>query len=140
MELHKQYGPVVRINPRELHFYPPQFYDEIYAGPTRRRDRWEYYTKGFGMPGAGASTNPHDLHKARRAALSPYFSMQSVRNLQGVIEDKADLLMKRFKAFGESASGDRKPVNLEIAFAAYAYGIAGSCFIVDFLPNGCQTS
>ncbi|EXJ81909.1 hypothetical protein A1O1_07976 [Capronia coronata CBS 617.96] len=123
MELHKQYGPVVRINPRELHFYPPHFYEEIYAGPTRRRDRWEYYTKGFGMPGAGASTNPHDLHKARRAALSPFFSMQSVRNLQAVIEEKANLLMKRFKTFGESAPGDTKPVNLEIAFAAYAYDV-----------------
>lgn len=123
MEMHKHYGPVVRINPCELHFYTPQFYEEIYAGPTRRRDRWEYYTKGFGMPGAGASTNPHDLHRARRAALNPFFSMQSVRNLQGVIEGKVDILMKRLKGFGELASrGDKKPVNLELAFAAYAYG------------------
>ncbi|KAL2433865.1 Cytochrome P450 monooxygenase tpcC [Exophiala dermatitidis] len=123
MDLHKKYGPVVRINPRELHFYTPQFYEEIYAGPTRRRDRWGYYTKGFGMPGAGASTNPHDLHKARRAALSPYFSMQSVRKLQAVIEEKADMLMRRFKRFGESAPEDRKPVDLPIAFAAYAYDV-----------------
>ncbi|KIX05158.1 uncharacterized protein Z518_06030 [Rhinocladiella mackenziei CBS 650.93] len=122
IDLHKQYGPVVRINPCELHFYTPQFYEEIYAGPTRRRDRWEWYTKAFGMPGAGASTNPHDLHKARRAALSPYFSMQSVRKLQGVIEEKADLLMKRFKGFGEPAQ-EKKPMNLEVAFAAYAYDV-----------------
>ena len=101
IELHKQYGPVVRINPRELHFYTPPFYEEIYAGPTRRRDRWEWYTKGFGMPGAGGSTNPHDLHKMRRAALSPYFSMQNVRNLQNVIEEKVDMLMGRFKGFGK---------------------------------------
>ncbi|KIW25414.1 hypothetical protein, variant [Cladophialophora immunda] len=124
LDLHKQYGPVVRINPRELHFYPPQFYEEIYAGPTRRRDRWERYTQGFGMPGAGASTNPHDLHKARRAALSPYFSMQSVRKLQGVIEEKADLLMARFREFGDMRKEDaRKPLNLEVAFAAYAYDV-----------------
>ena len=78
------------------------------------------------MPGAGASTNPHDLHKARRAALSPYFSMQSVRKLQSVIEEKVDLLMGRFKGFGETndKEGGKKPVNLEVAFAAYAYGIS----------------
>jgi cytochrome P450 len=126
MELHKQYGPVVRINPRELHFYTPQFYEEIYTGPMRRRDRWERYTQGFGMPGAGASTNPHDLHKARRAALSPYFSMQSVRKLQGVIEEKANLVMKRLKGFGQEPGREgvkeKKPLNLEVAFAAYAYG------------------
>ena len=76
------------------------------------------------MPGAGASTNPHDLHKARRAALSPYFSMQSVRKLQSVIEEKANSLMGRFKGFGEinDKEGGKKPMNLEIAFAAYAYG------------------
>ncbi len=108
----------MRINPRELHFYTPQFYEEIYAGPTRRRDRWDYYTKGFGMPGAGASTNPHDLHRARRAALSPYFSMQSVRNLQSVIEEKVDLMLGRFRGFGVGTT----PMNLEVAFAAYAYG------------------
>ncbi|OAG41328.1 hypothetical protein AYO21_04491 [Fonsecaea monophora] len=123
-DLHKQYGPVVRINPQELHFYPPRFYEEIYTGPTRRRDRWERYTQGFGMPGAGASTNPHDLHKARRAALSPYFSMQSVRKLQSVIEEKADLLMARVREFGNVRKGDeRKPLNLEVAFAAYAYDV-----------------
>jgi cytochrome P450 len=74
------------------------------------------------MPGAGASTNPHDLHKARRAALSPYFSMQSIRKLQSVIEEKADLLMMRFKEFGQKENPDARVVNLEVAFAAYAYG------------------
>ncbi|KAJ9613905.1 hypothetical protein H2200_002041 [Cladophialophora chaetospira] len=124
IELHKKYGPVVRINPRELHFYPPEFYEEIYTGPTRPRNRWERYTKGFGMPGAGASTNPHDLHRARRAALSPYFSMQSVRKLQSVIEEKANLVMKRLKGFGqEEGAKEKKPLGLEPVFAAYAYDV-----------------
>ena len=78
------------------------------------------------MPGAGASTNPHDLHKARRAALSPYFSMQSVRKLKGVIEEKADLLMRRLKGFGQESGKEslqgKKLLSLEVAFAAYAYG------------------
>ncbi len=85
------------------------------------------------MPGAGASTNPHDLRKARRAALSPYFSMQSVRKLQSVIEEKADLVMKRVKGFGhEEGAREKTPLNLEVVFAAYAYGKLSRCILPNF--------
>ena len=58
-ELHKEYGirdcfllqsdpillnrsgAVVRINPYELHINDPEFYDEIYVGPTKgKTDKW----------------------------------------------------------------------------------------------------
>jgi hypothetical protein len=50
--MHEKYGPVVRINPYELHVIDPAFLEEIFPGPGRKRDKWEWTTKGLGVPGA----------------------------------------------------------------------------------------
>jgi hypothetical protein len=36
-ELHKQYGPVVRINPFELHVDDPDFWDELFHATVSKR-------------------------------------------------------------------------------------------------------
>lgn len=41
-QMHERYGPLVRINPDELHCSDPAFTDEIYAGPGRIRDRFPH--------------------------------------------------------------------------------------------------
>lgn len=38
-EMHKRYGPLVRISPTEIHCSDLDFSDEIYAGPGRKRDK-----------------------------------------------------------------------------------------------------
>lgn len=42
-ELHKKYGPIVRINPREIHIIDPDFIDELYVGASKRKtDLWSW--------------------------------------------------------------------------------------------------
>lgn len=42
-ELHKQYGPIIRINPYEIHIIDPDFIDELYVGPSKRKtDLWSW--------------------------------------------------------------------------------------------------
>ncbi|KAL8949689.1 MAG: hypothetical protein Q9183_007581, partial [Haloplaca sp. 2 TL-2023] len=42
-ELHKRYGPIVRINPFEVHIDDPDFYDEVYvSGSKRKTDQWSW--------------------------------------------------------------------------------------------------
>ena len=98
IELHKQYGPIIRISPWELHVSDPDFYETIYASSAlgHRRDKYEWFTKSFGMDKSVFGTPGHDLHRMRRAALAPYFSMASVRRLQPVIQERVDVLLERF--------------------------------------------
>ena len=42
-ELHKQYGPIIRINPYEVHINDPDFYDELYvSGGKRKTEAWSW--------------------------------------------------------------------------------------------------
>lgn len=38
-EMHRQYGPIVRITPHEVHFSDPQFLDALYPVGGRKTDK-----------------------------------------------------------------------------------------------------
>lgn len=42
IELHKKYGPIVRISPWEIHISDPHFFEKLYVG---RRQKWSFYTE-----------------------------------------------------------------------------------------------
>lgn len=119
---------MVRINPYELHVNDPDFYDELYAGHTRKRNKFEWSADMFGIPGAMLSTVDHDLHRRRRAPIAPYFSKQAIRRFDPVIRRKLDALNARLEEYEKSG----QPVDLDAAFTAlttdiiteYAFGIS----------------
>ncbi|KAK8092396.1 uncharacterized protein PG998_014881 [Apiospora kogelbergensis] len=47
-KMHETYGPVVRINPREIHIRDPYFYDEVYAPASRKREKDAHFVGIFG--------------------------------------------------------------------------------------------
>lgn len=116
--MHEKYGPIIRITPSELHISQPDFYDEIYAGGGRRRDKWERFTRQFGIPESVFTTVSHEKHRMRRSALNPFFSMGSVRRLQPMIEERLDAFLKRFAEFQESG----EPMVLSLGYAAFTNG------------------
>ncbi|KAB8221594.1 cytochrome P450 [Aspergillus novoparasiticus] len=124
--MHKRYGPIVRINPREVHISDPQYYDEIYASGTRRRNKDADFVSFTGLLLSSALTTDHDLHRYRRGLMNNFFSKKSVRRISHLVEEKVHKLMHRFEASHRS----NKVVRLDDAFAAmtsdvithYCYG------------------
>jgi cytochrome P450 len=94
--LHKQYGPIVRINPFEIHINDPEFYHEIYVeGRVRTSFKWMFQTDGPGLPGSVVMTKEHDVHKMRRGALNNFFGKRQVLLLEPVMQDKINRLMEK---------------------------------------------
>ncbi|OAL31574.1 hypothetical protein AYO22_01166 [Fonsecaea multimorphosa] len=124
-KLHEYYGPIVRINPAEVHIADPDFYNVIYAAgsggstreeqkPAQKRDKWSWFTRQFGLPLSTFATADHDTHRLRREALEPGFRKEKVASLQSLIEDVVRKLLDRFDEF--QMLGDALPISL--AFAA----------------------
>jgi cytochrome P450 len=111
-------GPIVRINPDEIHIAEPDFYDQVYASTKRKRDKWDWIVKSFGVDESLISTLAHDHHRIRRASLAPFFSKASVRALQPLLEQEMNVLLRRFREFQES----QEPLTLNVAFAAFTNG------------------
>lgn len=61
-------------------------------------------------------TNPHKLHRKRRAALNPFFSKASIRKLQHEIDDKAIQLVERLRNEKE------RVIKINHAYAALTNG------------------
>ena len=128
--LHEQYGPIVRIAPNELHIRDPHFFSTIYSGGAKGKvDKDEAFVRMAGAPSAGFSTREHELHRARRGALNPFFSKRHVVALERRVKNKVLLLRERLKEW----SGTGKPVQLIVAISAFttdvttefAYGTEG---------------
>lgn len=108
-------GPIVRISPYELHINDPEYYDELYVGPTTRRsENYTWTTKQFGPSTSVFATNGHELHRIRRAAIAPFFSIKSVQRLEPSVQSVIDRLILRFKGL----RGTGKVINILHVYCA----------------------
>lgn len=99
--LHKIYGSVVRIGPNEIHVNDPDFYDTLYAGPTRRREKDPWFLSSI-APGMSFAASNYDHHRARRGGLSPFFSKAAIRGWEPVIHENIGLLCQHFRQAQET--------------------------------------
>jgi cytochrome P450 len=111
-------GPIVRINPYEIHILDPDFYDDIYVAP-KKLDKYKWWTNLAGADGSGFSTVPHDLHRLRRGAMNPFFSARSVVQLEPLIKSKVEKLSERFRGIATT----HEIVRLDVAFMALTMDI-----------------
>ncbi|KAI0460036.1 cytochrome P450 [Xylaria acuta] len=127
-KMHQKYGPIVRINPREVHIKDPYFYDEVYAPASRKREKDPHFVGVFGFPTSMIATVGHDLHRLRRSTLNNFFSKKSVLSLSSIMHEKEEKLMQRLEA---SCHND-EVVRLDDAYAAltadvisqYSWGVS----------------
>ncbi|KAE9979524.1 hypothetical protein BLS_009730 [Venturia inaequalis] len=126
-KMHQKYGPIVRINPFELHVADVDFYNTIYASAPAKRDCHTTFS-----PDSDKSTGfsiGHDQHKVRRQALSPFFAGRKVQGEESNIQDKVERMCQRMQEHFES----KTPVNLSVASLAFSIDCVSATFFAQDL-------
>ncbi|KUJ23966.1 cytochrome P450 [Mollisia scopiformis] len=118
-EMHKQYGPIIRISPYELHVSDPVFFDVLYC-QEGRWNRYPFAWDAWGAEGPTIHATQHDLHKARRQPLAPFFSKAKVSSRQDMISRHVSKFCDRLSNIAEAG----KMVNLGAATTALARDVA----------------
>ncbi|KXJ88374.1 cytochrome P450 [Microdochium bolleyi] len=137
--MHKVYGPVVRINPQELHVSDGQLLDDIYSHGNRIRDKSVHMSNNAGgaLRFSGFGTVHHELHRVRRAAVSRYFSRSNMLRLEPSIAAYIEPLCAKMLRI-------REPYDVQQAYACitgdiitqYAFGESpGFVEQEGWLPN-----
>ncbi|EZF32824.1 hypothetical protein H109_05833 [Trichophyton interdigitale MR816] len=116
--MHEKYGPIVRINPYELHIKDPIYYNTVYTGPTMKRDKYSWFLSA-GAPNSLFSTAGYNHHRLRRGMLSPYLSKPAIRTLEPVIQEKVNLLCRHMR----DALRNDVPLELHRCFISLAVDI-----------------
>ncbi|KAJ3576080.1 hypothetical protein NPX13_g3817 [Xylaria arbuscula] len=129
----ERYGPIIRVNPEELFIHDPEFYNELYVTEsTRRTNHYDNFAQGIGFDGCHLLTVEHDLHRARRKPLEPYFSRMGVSRLQSMLAEVALHLETRLREY----AGSGEVIRLDHAFTAYTGDIIGRmCLDTDDLGD-----
>lgn len=136
-------GPIVRISPHELHIDDPEYYDVLFSRDSPR-DKYNYYTRQFGIPLAAISTVDHAHHRLRRSNMNPYFSMARIRKLEPAIKNLVDKLCSRLEEF----KGTGTPIVVQYPYTCFSTDVIsdytmGSGFHYldepDFIPTWSET-
>ncbi|KAF3763269.1 cytochrome P450 [Cryphonectria parasitica EP155] len=118
-ELHKQYGPIIRISPYELHVSDSTFFNTLY----RQEGRWDRYAfawDAWGAEGPTIHTVDHERHRARRQPLATFFAKAKVADRKDMIRGHVNNFCDRLSKIAESG----KTVNLGAAATALARDVA----------------
>ncbi|KAK3292172.1 cytochrome P450 CYP682H1 [Chaetomium fimeti] len=108
-EMHRQYGPVVRIRPDEVSFNDPDFIDTLSPVGGRRTTKPALVGLRTGIPDSITGTIDHDVHRRRRNAISGFFSVASIRRLEPIITAHMEKMFGRVDA-SIAASGAKSVV------------------------------
>ncbi|KAK8100423.1 hypothetical protein PG999_010797 [Apiospora kogelbergensis] len=124
--MHEIYGPIVRINPEELHCIDASFVNEIYPVGGRIRDKHQHYLNSNVGPitVTAFGSRLHETHRLRRGALNRFFSKAQMLKLEPKVQQLVQQLCDKLLAW------TGKPIDMGEAFncltsdtiSAYAFG------------------
>lgn len=121
LELHKQYGSIVRIGPNELSYTVPEAWEAIMG---RRKGASEnpkapWYCPPDGKHIAGA---PHEDHVRMRRIMLPAFSASAMLQQQPIIKGYVDLFINRLR---DQADHGEATIDIGQWFNYCAFDIVG---------------
>lgn len=107
VELHRRYGPIVRIGPNEISFTCAEAWKEIYG---MRRDQGGEMPKCtvvdtplFGIRSI-LTTEGTAEHGYLRRMIAPAFTDRAVKEQESLVQKQIDLLMQRLKAQADGST------------------------------------
>jgi hypothetical protein len=112
-------GSVVRISPDEIHLADPENYEKLHYIGSKAPSKAPYFYDAFGLKTAAFGTTSNELHRVRRAAISPAFSRKAVLQLEDIVQEKTAKLISRMKDLLDEG----KPVDLHHGFRALSVDI-----------------
>ncbi|KAG9185504.1 hypothetical protein G6011_08048 [Alternaria panax] len=123
VDLHAQYGQVVRIGPNELHFANPKAYHDIYNNKNRWDKEATLY-RSFNEDRSSFGYLTYAEAKNRKDVLNKSFSLAAIESSEGLLVSK----VKELCAAIEKRSKEAKSVDLFYAFR---------CMSVDVITTFC---
>ncbi|KAI1405185.1 putative cytochrome P450 [Hypoxylon fuscum] len=116
-KMHQQYGPIVRINPWEVHIADPDWNAVYKYSSKASKPRW-FYFRFFGKFPSTNVAETHALHQMRRGPLQVYFASSNIQRYMPTIVAQIDNLCSRLRA------ADGQVVSLSDAFRCLATDVA----------------
>ncbi|CRG85278.1 Trichodiene oxygenase [Talaromyces islandicus] len=113
-QMHREYGPIVRINPWEVHIKDSAYWDTLYSNNKLDKDAWYY--RAFGDNRGTVGTGPWELHRLRRGAMARFFSSANVSRLEPKVLARVQKLLYRILEHRIS----QKVVPISHAFRCFA--------------------
>lgn len=113
-EMHRKYGPIVRISPYELHIDDPEYYDTLYSRDAPR-NKSLHLTGMFGAPASSFGTVDYRRHRIRRQPMNPFFSQKRIRGLEPMLRDMVGKLCNGMRAWKDR----HDPLHVYHAFNAF---------------------
>ncbi|KAI1424146.1 cytochrome P450 [Xylaria sp. FL1777] len=129
-DMHREFGPVVRINPDEVHFNDPEFINDIYPATRRKTDKPLWVGRRSGTPDSIVATLKHDKHRQRRTSIAAFFSDASIARVEHTIKERLERMIERWEKLGRDGG---VVLDMLMVFQAYASDIItfyafGDCF------------
>ncbi|KAI5788669.1 cytochrome P450 [Pyronema domesticum] len=110
-DLHKKYGPVIRITPTMLMCSDPKMLPVIYHSHADKADH--YVTGSFGKTPSVFNIQPHKVHAAARRKIAQPYAFSAIKPMETLVDVRIDEWTSKLEA--NFAAGNKK-----FDFAAWA--------------------
>ncbi|KAF2108707.1 cytochrome P450 [Lophiotrema nucula] len=117
-QMHRVYGPIVRITPYEVHINDPAFFNELY-NVTKKLDKDPWYYQWLDRNGSIFATIDSDIHKRRAGVIKKAFSTSSVAKIEPVLKKHFGTYCRLL----ETSRADKKQLNLSDVYRSLAVDV-----------------
>lgn len=120
----------MRITPEEVHLSDPENLEKIYSMAAKFPKNGRMYN-ALNVPFGTFGTVSNDVHKHKRSMLNPFFSRRTVLQLEDVVQDKAEKLVRVM----QQAINENKPADLHHAFRGVSIDVVSVSMLCFPLPH-----